>query len=265
MAKICSKIYIFALLAILIAGFALSAGCTGNSGADKTPAATATPTAEGTAVATPEETAVKTPEATPVAGEEKATVSGSGDHKAEVELKGGVHLFTLEQNKPEGSVVYITTEKDAVSVPNRFNASVADKAVKDGRYSWSQAFMLEEDAVAGVEVTTLSDWTLDFTFPEMINGIVPQTFSGIGSQATPFFQINEGEYKISITADNNEFIAVHLMDYYGNVILDDDREMPLAFHYGSYDDAVTVKVSESNNYLLNINCDGEWTVSVEEA
>jgi hypothetical protein len=226
---------------------------------------TVTPTAEETAAATPEETAVKTPEATPVFGEEKATISGSGDHKAAVELKGGVHLFTLEQNKPENSVVYIETEKDAVSVLNKFNASIADKASKDGRFSWSQAFMLEEDAVASVEVTTLSDWTLDFTFPEMINGIVPQTFTGIGSRATPFFQINKGEYKFSIKADNNEFIAVHLMDYYGNVILDNDREMPLAFHYGSYDDSVVVRINESNNYLLNINCDGEWSVSVEEA
>lgn len=265
MSKISSKIYLFTLLALLIAGFALSAGCTGNSGADTTPAATATPTAEETTAATPEETAVKTPEPTPVSGEEKATVSGSGDHKAAVELAGGVHLLTFTQDKPDKSEISVQTKKDYIGLTSLFNESVAEKSMKDGRYYWSQAFMLEEDAVADVEVYTDSEWTLDFTFPQMINGIVPQTFTGAGNKATPFFQINEGDYKFSIKAENNEMVEVHLMDYYGNPVLADNAEMPLAHHEGTYDDVVTVKISESNNYLINVICDGEWTVSVEEA
>ncbi|EHQ36524.1 hypothetical protein [Methanoplanus limicola] len=265
MSKISSKIYLFTLLALLIAGFALSAGCTGNSGADKTPAATATPTAEETTAATPEETAVKTPEATPVSGEEKATISGTGDVNASVEFKGGVHLLTFTQDKPLKSEIAIQTEKDYIGLTSLFNESVAEKSMKDGRYYWTQAFMLEENAVADVEVYTESEWTLDFSFPQMINGIVPQTFTGVGNKATPFFQINEGEYKFSIKADNSQLVEVHLMDYYGNPVLADNAEMPLAYHEGSYDDVVTVKITEDNNYLINVVCDGEWTVSVEEA
>ena len=261
MSKISSKIYLFTLLALLVAGFALSAGCTGDSGADKTPAVTAAPTAEPTA----EETAVKTPEATPVSGDEKASLSGTGDHKMPVEFTGGVHLLTFTQDKPLKSEIAIQTEKDYIGITSIFNETVAESSMKDGRYYWTSAFMLEEDAVADVEVYTESGWTLDFSFPQMINGIVPQTFTGAGNKATPFFQINEGDYNISIKADNNQLIEVHLMDYYGNPVMVDNAEMPLAYHEGAYDDVVTVKITEDNNYLLNIVCDGEWTVSVEEA
>ena len=55
------------------------------------------------------------------------------------------------------------------------------------------------------------------------------------------------------------------MDYYGNPVMNKDFEMPLAFHEGIYDGDVTVNITESNNYLLNIVCDGDWTVSVEQA
>ncbi|UUX93321.1 hypothetical protein [Methanoplanus endosymbiosus] len=265
MSKLNGRIYLFTFLVLLIAGFALSAGCTGSSGADKTPAATAAPTAEETTAATPEETAVKTPQPTPVSGEEKASLSGKGDVNASVELAGGVHLLTFTQDKADKSEIAVRTEKDYIGLTNLYNEKVADKSMKDGKYYWTQAFMLEEDAVADVEVYADSEWTLDFSFPQMINGIVPQTFTGAGNKATPFFQINEGDYNISIKADNNQLIEVHLMDYYGNPVMVDNAEMPLAYHEGAYDNVVTVKITESCNYLMNVICDGEWTVSIEEA
>ncbi|MBN2734526.1 MAG: hypothetical protein JXQ82_06720 [Methanomicrobiaceae archaeon] len=258
MTEIYSKIKFFAFLTVLIAVFALSAGCTGS-----TDNGTVSPTDAIETQTTPEMTETVSAPAKPA--EEKNIVSGTGDKKTKVLLPKGVSLFTLVQDTPERSAVYITTEKDGISIINAYNKGAAEKSMMDGKYYWSQAFMLEEEAEAEVEVTTLSEWTLEFSFPQMINGIVPQTFSGAASKATPFFQINEGEYKFTIKAENDEFVSVSLMDYYGNNVIDNDMLMPLAFHKGSYDDSVIVKINESSNYLLNINTDGEWTVSVEKA
>ncbi|MDE4908184.1 hypothetical protein L0665_06120 [Methanogenium marinum] len=94
---------------------------------------------------------------------------------------------------------------------------------------------------------------------------MPQTFTGAANKATPFFRIDEGTYNFSIIAANNDVVGVHLMDFEGNDIEVDYREMPLAFHEGLYDDVVTVAVNESNNYLMNVICDGNRTVSVAEA
>ncbi|WP_157200297.1 hypothetical protein [Methanogenium cariaci] len=195
--------------------------------------------------------------------------TGNGNVTITVPLAKGANLLTFTQETTAESTVSVETEKDYISVKNTFNEAVSEESMKatmkDGAYYWSQAFMLEEDADATVQVETTGNWTIDFGFPQQINGIVPQTFTGAANKATPFFQINEGTYNFSIIAANNDVVGVHLMDFSGNDIQENDREMPLAFHEGAYDDVVTMKINESNNYLFNVICDGNWTVSVAEA
>lgn len=254
---------ITAVLLVFVVAAVISAGCTGNT--DTTVPATVAPTPEVTAAETAvpaEETAAPTAVATVAPA---TTFDGTGSENVTVALSKGVHLFTFVQDAPVESVVSIATEKDYISVKNVYNENVSAQSMKDGAYYWSQAFMLEESANATVQVETTGNWTLDFAFPQQINGIVPQTFTGAANKATPFFQINEGTYDFAITAENNDVVGVHLMDFYGNDIEVDDRQMPLSFHEGSYDDVVTVAVNESNNYLFNVVCDGNWTVSVAEA
>lgn len=249
-----------ALLVLLMAVAVISAGCTDNSAPVN---ATPTPEAMTNVTTAPtEETAAPTavpPEAP------TTSFDGTGSENVTVALSEGANLLTFTQDTTGESTVSITTEKDYISVRNAYNATVAEQSMTDGKYSWSQAFMLEEAANATVQVGTSGNWTLDFGFPQQINGIVPQTFTGAANKATPFFQINEGTYNFSITAENNDVVGVHLMDFYGNDIQENYLEMPLAFHEGSYDDVVTMAINESNNYLFNVICDGNWTVSVAEA
>jgi len=248
-----------ALIAVLAAALVLSAGCTGtsDSGAQETTVQTTAPTTGPTELETPEE--IKE------AGDEEVALSGTGNGCVTTGLAGGVHLLTFTQNKADSGSVDITTEKDEILIPFGFNEAVADKAMKDGKYVWTQAFMIEDNAETTFDVKTDCSWNIETSFPEAINGIVPQTFTGVGNQATPFFQINAGTYNVAIKTDNNEYIAVVLFDYYGNPLMEDNVEFPLAYHEGTYDDSVTVGISESNNYLFNVICDGEWTVSIEEA
>ncbi|WAI02215.1 hypothetical protein [Methanogenium organophilum] len=249
-----------ALLVLLVAAAVISAGCTGNT--DTTGPETVTPTPAATADVTPAPTDAA-PSQTPA--ENSPALSGNGDVNTTVALAKGVHLLTFTQDTPEKSTVSVMTETDAIMIPNAYNATVAEQSMKDGAYYWTQAFMVQEDATADVQVTTTGNWTLDFSFPQQINGIVPQTFTGAANKATPFFQINAGTYNFSIKAENNDVIAVHLMDFSGNDILKKDSQMPLAFHRGAYDGVVTVQINESSNYLFNVMCDGNWTVSVAEA
>ncbi|MBN1432278.1 MAG: hypothetical protein JW931_05855 [Methanomicrobiaceae archaeon] len=247
------------LIAILAAALVLSAGCTGttDSGTQETTAQTTAPTTGPTEPATPEETKET--------GEETADLSGTGNGKVTTGLAGGVHLLVFEQDKPDSGTIDISTEKDYISIPFGFNEKVADKAMKDGKYVWTQLFMIEDNAETNFDVTTDCSWNIETSFPEAINGIPPQTFTGTGNQATPFFQINAGTYNIAIKSENCGYTAVHLIDYYGNPLMEDDLQTPLAWHEGTYDDSVVMAVSEDNNYLFNVVCDGEWTVSIEES
>lgn len=253
-----------ALLVLLVAAAVISAGCTGNT--EPTVPATVTPTPADTPT---EATPAPTAEATKAPEAPATTFEGNGNGNVTVSLTKGAHLLTVTQDTTAAGTVSIETEKDYVSVKNTYNAALSDESMqatmKDGAYYWTQAFMLEEDADATVQVENTGNWSIDFGFPQQINGIVPQTFTGVADKATPFFQINEGTYDFTITTENNDIVGVHLMDFYGNDVEEKDLQMPLAFHEGTYDDVVTVKINESCNYLLNVVCDGSWTVSVAEA
>lgn len=247
------------LLVLLAAALVLSAGCTGTS--DDGPKETAVPTTAQTTAPTGTTTAGATEIATP---EETAGLSGTGNGKVSTDLASGVHLLVFKQDKPDSGRIDISTEKDDISIPFAFNETVADKALANGKYVWTQEFMIEDDAKTTFDVTTNSSWSIETSFPEAINGIVPQTFTGTGNQATPFFQINAGTYNVTVKSENCGYTGVHLIDFYGNPLMEGDSEYPLAYHDGSYDGSVIVAVSEDNNYLFNVICDGDWSVIIEE-
>lgn len=262
-----SILFSSAIVFLLILGAVITAGCTGNSGEDnKTPLPTPLQTEEQEIK--DEKTIEITPDETPERFDEAKykNISGTGNKTIELYLPKGVSLFKMIQDSPVKSQVSITTIKDGISINNVYNKSASKNSMDGTGYYWTYPFSLEDDANATIEVETEGNWTLSFSFPQMINGIVPQTFTGAANKATPFFQINEGDYKFTIKTENSEFVSVTLMDYYGNSVMDDNRQMPLSFHYGgSYDNTINTTINESCNYLLNVICDGDWTVSVEEA
>jgi len=254
---------LYIALILCIAGFAFFAGCVGEDAGQQTPAPTATPTPTTTPTAEPPKDGA-------------VSFSGAGDQKTVMPLSAGVHMLTLEIEKPDGSepgksMVSLSTEKDAIMVEGNYTAEVRPDAITDGYYRWTYAFMLEEDADAEVEVSQLAPWTLHVGVPKMINGIPPQTFTGVGNKATPFFMIPAGNYSCQIKGENMTGISVGLMDYNGTMLMDDDRVAPLAFHQlrnddfelylGDYATTVPITIKEGDNYLFNIICDGSWSVT----
>lgn len=240
------------LLALALAGLLIASGCTGTSDQAQTPVATPIPTAEETAQAT----------ATPT--QPANTFSGTGNDSITTELPAGVYTMTITQATAEMSQITVETETSAIYVQGRYSDAVADAAQTADGWVWSYA--LQTDEKPTLSVNTTGDWQAAFAFPQQINGIPPQRFSGTGNAATPFFMINEGNISFAIDATNNTAVEIHLMNYEGDPIMDKTNvyEEPLAFHMGEYHNTVVVPLTVSDNYLINVICDGDWSVVVTD-
>jgi len=90
--------------------------------------------------------------------------------------------------------------------------------------------MITETANATVEVRQEGDWSLTINPPGMINGVPPQTFTGIGNAATPSFMIPAGDYSCEITMEEGTVIGAHLIGYDGTLLMENDQQAPLAMH-----------------------------------
>jgi hypothetical protein len=250
------------LLALALAGLLIASGCTGTSDQVQTPAVTPIPTAAETAQAPP--TAVGTAQVPDPVSAPATTFSGTGNDSIATELPAGVYTVTFTQATAEITQLAVETKETGICVPGQYSDAVAASAKTTKGWVWSYAFLT--DAKPTLTVNATGDWEADFAFPQQINGIPPQSFHGIGNAATPFFMINEGNISFAIDATNNTAVEVHLMNYEGNPVMDATNtfEQPLAYHLGEYHDTIVVPLSVSDNYLLNVICDGDWSVTVTD-
>ncbi|WP_319379144.1 hypothetical protein [uncultured Methanocorpusculum sp.] len=215
------------LLALALVGLVITAGCVG------------------------------TPTTTP-----GTSFSGTGNESIATELPAGVYTVTITQANI--TAVSVETKETETFIEGRYtDAAVAAAKTADG---WVWTYALLTDANPTLVINATGDWKAEFAFPQQIDGVPPQTFTGIGNAATPFFMINEGNVSFAIKATNNTAIGVCLMDYDGNPVMDKTNtfEEPLAYHLGTYNDTLVVPITKSGNYLLNVICDGEWSVVVSE-
>jgi len=190
--------------------------------------------------------------------------SGTGNGSIATELPAGVYTLTITQASAEMTDVSVETKETGIAVQGRYTDAVAASAKTADGWVWTYA--LVTDGKPTLTINATGAWNADFTFPQQIDGVPPQTFMGTGNAATPFFMINKGNISFAIEATSNTAIEVHLMDYDGNPVMDKTNtfEEPLAYHMGAYNDVVIVPLTESGNYLLNVICDGEWSVTVTE-
>jgi len=191
--------------------------------------------------------------------------SGTGNKNIATELPAGVYTLTITQASADMTDVSVDTKEMGVTVQGRYTTAAADAAKTSDGWVWTYA--LVTDGKPTLTINATSAWKADFAFPQQIDGVPPQTFMGIGNAATPFFMINKGNVSFAIKAANNTAVEVHMMDYDGNPVMDktNTSEEPLAYHIGAYNDTIIVPITTSGNYLLNIICDGDWSVTISEA
>jgi len=215
-----------------------------------------------------------------VGNETEFHFSGQGNASADTHLSEGIHLLKFHVKKPAGSypddsTVEITTEQDGFFIVGSFTEGAYEAAEDDIWYNWSQIFVITETADTTVEVRQKGDWSLTITPPAMINGVPPQSFTGFGNAATPFFMIPAGEYSCKITMEEGTVIGAHLIRYDGTLLMENDQQVPLAMHelrnenyelqVGNYTSTLPVTIDDSDNYLFNIISDGIWSVTISPA
>jgi len=190
--------------------------------------------------------------------------SGTGNDSIATELPAGVYTLTITQTSANVTDVTVETKEMGISVQGRYSDAAASSAKTADGWVWSYA--LQTDGKPTLTINATGNWKADFAAPQQIDGIPPQTFQGTGNAATPFFMINKGNVSFAIKAMNNTAIEVHLMDYDGNPVMDKTNsfEQPLSYHMGEYNDTVVVPLTDSGNYLLNVLCDGDWSVTVSD-
>ncbi|EHQ36525.1 hypothetical protein [Methanoplanus limicola] len=267
------KIKIFAVLVILTAVFALSAGCTGVTDQDfvseNIAADTAVPAEVPSADRTGQITSdlAETPKV--ISDDEKKVAFGKGKGNVKMALEDGIKLLTFEQNEPAVSYIMVDGKNSRFEAQNTFPADKSIYINKDGKYVSSYACNIISDGSSDISVETDSEWKVSFSSPQIIDVLPPQTFEGAGNQATPFFRIDKGGYDFTIKSENSSFIFVQLMDDDGHHLCKDLSEdfdaIPLPYQEGDYNGTVGTTIEKSTNYLLNINCDGKWTISVEKS
>ncbi len=87
---------------------------------------------------------------------------------------------------------------------------------------------------------------------------VPITLSGSGQQATQQFTLQQGLSVFTMQNSGQSNFIVHLLNSSGNTV------EGLANVIGSFSGSQAVKISVQGSYLLNVDSDGPWTITITQ-
>ncbi|WP_424359769.1 hypothetical protein [Methanocella sp. MCL-LM] len=101
-------------------------------------------------------------------------------------------------------------------------------------------------------------WTVDIDQPRPTTAQqVPISMSGTGPQASEFFYLKQGLTTFKLNHNGESNFIVHLVDSKGNT------EEYLVNEIGEFDGSKAIGVSKSGVYLISVDADGDWTISVK--
>lgn len=86
----------------------------------------------------------------------------------------------------------------------------------------------------------------------------PLLFTGRGKQVSPLFSLTQGLVIFRMTHNGSSNFIIVLLDDHGDWV-----EL-LVNEIGSFDGAKAVGVESTGTYLLDIQADGDWTVTIEQ-
>ncbi|MFB8776853.1 hypothetical protein [Streptomyces broussonetiae] len=85
----------------------------------------------------------------------------------------------------------------------------------------------------------------------------PVTLTGIGQQATERIEVSSGSYRFTLTHNGERYFSAWLVDEAGN-----ELDL-LTSEIGPANESKIVGV-ESGTYFINIDGDGQWTITIEQ-
>ena len=213
----------------------------GGAEAPVTPTPTLSPSPTPTTVATP------SPTPTPVT----QSFSGQGDQAiSSIQLDGGLTIVTLTHTGSSNFIVWLrdSTGEDVDLLANEI-----------GSYDGSMALGIEVAGNYALDITADGAWTVEIEQmkPTSAPG-VPQTFTGTGPKASPLFWLDKTLTTFEMNHDGSSNFIVWLLNNNGHKV---DL---LVNKIGSYDGSTAIGLPAAGVHILDIEADGNWTISVQQ-
>lgn len=180
---------------------------------------------------------------------ETITITGEGDQVTQqFELDGGIVVFHYS-HPGYGRILVELVDKSGTIVGEIVNSS--------GAAEGSRAMGLPE-GIYGLRVSASGSWTIGIEDPTSSTApFPPQSFTAVGSRATGVFQ-NSGEpVTFHMRYEGEGQFTVTLMELSGTPV------SLLASREGPYRGAKVMMLSRDTFYLLDVEADGPWTISIE--
>lgn len=250
------KIILGFLFLLIIVGILGSGGDSTNSQV-QTPAqkTTSTPTTTSTPVPTEDVTSTSVPDSTSqteqITEPEPIELSGTGQKATQkFRLDQGLSEFSTTYRGSDNFIVYLMdgeTGQNIDLIANEIGSSNSSKSV---------GITADGDYILNVEAN--GPWTVTITQPrKSATQSAPLTLQGTGNQASELFTLDNGLRMFNMDYHGSDNFIVFLMDDQGN------RIDLLANQIGSFNGSKAVGISQTGTYLLNIEANGKWKVTIE--
>ena len=189
----------------------------------------------------------KAPEKTP----EPITLTGSGQQAtSKFTLKKGLSIFKIKHTGGNRNFTAYLVDGSGEELNLLAN--------EIGSANVSKATNIRSDGDYLLNVNADGNWEITIEQPRSNNASSTRTFTGSGQQATELFNLDKGlkTFKITHTGKSGNF-TVYLVDNEGN-----DLDL-LANEIGAANTSKAVGIRESGIYLLNVNADGDWSITIQ--
>lgn len=191
-----------------------------------------------------------TPEPEPVPiPPEITTIEGEGEQvTAPFEIDQGLAVIHFE---------YVGGGRFTVTLMDEKGSALGQVADQRGPVSGSQAVGLAEGSYM-FRVETAGPWTLGVEQPAPAQApYLPQTFTGEGPVATPFFQAPGGPISLKMEHSGDGAFVVTVMELGGNSVA------LVANESGPFSGYRLVSLKSGIYYLLNVEARGPWSIAIE--
>lgn len=250
--KKATKIILGVLVLIVIIGILGSGGNSTNQQVQspaQTP--TSTPTDEQTTDNTSTSVSDSTSQTEQITEPEPIELSGTGQKATQkFQLEQGLSVFSTTYRGSDNFIVWLMdgeTGQNIDLVANEIGSSNGSKAVgitSDGDYI--------------LNVQANGPWTVTITQPrKSAIQSAPLTLQGTGNKASEVFTLDSGLRTFYMDYRGSDNFIVWLMD-------DQGRQVDLlANQIGNFNGSKAVGIPQTGTYLLNIQANGKWKVSIE--
>jgi hypothetical protein len=181
---------------------------------------------------------------------EPIELSGTGQKATQTfQLEQGLSKFSANYSGSDNFIVWLMDAKTGQNIDLIAN--------EIGSFNGSKAVGITSAGDYILNVQANGPWTINITQPrKSATESAPLTLQGSGNQASEFFTLNSGLRTFNLNYSGSDNFIVWLMDNQGN------RVDLLANQIGNFDGSYAVGIPQTGTYLLNVESNGKWNVSI---